>query len=81
MTNSGKKSVRNGTIGLHDRPKADFVQKSDICAPDPASFQSLITTAVLVATAFRLRDQDGLTEALRHLVQAVRPFEVELNEH
>ncbi|MEZ5930726.1 MAG: hypothetical protein R3F54_02015 [Alphaproteobacteria bacterium] len=80
MTKSSRKSVRNGTIGLNERPSAEFVQKNDNGALDHESFQSLITTAVLAATAFRLRDQDGLTAALRLLVQAVRPFEVDLAE-
>ena len=75
MTTSSRKSVRNGTIGLNDRPSAEFVQKNDVITIDDASFQFLVTTAILATTAFRLRDQDGLTQALRLLVYAVRPFE------
>ena len=37
--------------------------------------EPLIGAALLAATAFRLRDQDGLNEALRRLVQALVPFE------
>ncbi len=80
MTTPDRKSARNGTKGLSDRPQADFLQENDVQALDYAPFQSLITTAILAATAFRLRDQDGLTEALRRLVQAVRPFEVDPTE-
>jgi hypothetical protein len=47
---------------------------------DDASVESLVTAAVLVATAFRLRDHDGLTKSLRLLVDAVRPFEAEAGE-
>jgi hypothetical protein len=74
MTKSSRKSVRNGTIGLNERPASEFAHDHGIYALDHTSFQALITTAVLAATAFRLRDQDGLTAALRLLVQAVRPF-------
>ncbi|MEM9629587.1 MAG: hypothetical protein AAGA21_25435 [Pseudomonadota bacterium] len=76
MTISDRKSARNGTRGLNDRPQADFLQMGEASILDHASFQSLVTTAILAATAFRLRDQDGLTESLRRLVLAVQPFEV-----
>ena len=80
MTISNRKSARNGTRGLSDRPQADFLQKDEVSILDHASFQSLVTAAVLAATAFRLRDQDGLTEALRRLVLAVQPFEAKPTE-
>lgn len=80
MSPSSRHSARNGTPGLNDRPAADFHPSTSVSAIDDPSLQSLITAAVLAATAFRLRDQDGLTEALRLLVQAVRPFEVESTE-
>ena len=35
----------------------------------------MISAALLVATAFRLRDQEGLLSALRMLVEATRTFE------
>jgi hypothetical protein len=35
----------------------------------------LVGAAVLVTTAFRLRDEDGLVEALRLLAQAVAEME------
>jgi hypothetical protein len=35
----------------------------------------LISAAVLAVTAFRLRDEAGLIEALRALADAVGPFE------
>lgn len=77
MTRSSKKSARNGTIGLRERPQAEFRRNDDVSTLDDAPFQALVTTAILAATAFRLRDQDGLTEALRLLVQAVQPFEAD----
>jgi hypothetical protein len=40
----------------------------------------LVSTAILATTAFRLRDQDGLTLALRLLVGAVRPFESDMQD-
>ncbi len=40
-----------------------------------AAFERLISAAVLVATAFRLRDEVGMIAALRQLVRALRPFE------
>lgn len=80
MTKSSRKSVRNVTSGLNDRPSAEFVQKSDVSVSDDVSFHALITAAILAATAFRLRDDDGLTQALRLLVQAVRPFEGDFAE-
>ena len=39
--------------------------------------EPLISAAVLAATAFRLRDRDALTEALRLLVQATEVWESE----
>ncbi|MEM7043753.1 MAG: hypothetical protein AAF543_13160 [Pseudomonadota bacterium] len=77
MSSFDRKRVRNGTIGLDDQPRAAFVRDDDVSTFDDASFQRLITSAILAATAFRLRDHDGLTEALRMLVDAVKPFEVD----
>jgi hypothetical protein len=37
--------------------------------------EPVITASLLVATAFRLRDQEGLLSALRLLVEATRTFE------
>ncbi|MGH6915503.1 MAG: hypothetical protein ACREH6_02135 [Geminicoccaceae bacterium] len=37
--------------------------------------EPVISAAVLAATAFRLRDQDGLNDAMRMLVQATRLLE------
>jgi hypothetical protein len=38
--------------------------------------QPVISAAVLAATAFRLRDQNGLISAMRLLVRATRGLEV-----
>ena len=40
-------------------------------------FEPVVSAAVLAATAFRLRDREGLTEALRLLVQATQVWEDE----
>ncbi len=80
MSKSRKTSARDGSFGLNDRQAPDFRHQGQIQAADYTPFEPLITTAILTATAFRLRDDDALTEALRMLVQAVRPFEARLSE-
>jgi hypothetical protein len=77
MTKPRKTSVRNDTPGLSDRQAADFRHQEHVHASELVSFEALISAAILAATAFRLKDQDALTQALRRLVQAVRPFETE----
>lgn len=80
MTKPSSKSALDNTIGLNDRPGADFRRDEQADTADYAPFQPLITTAILATTAFRLRDDEALTEALRRLVQAVRPFEAGLDQ-
>jgi len=75
MTKPRKTSVRNSTPGLNDQQAADFRHQEHVHAADYAPFEPLISAAILTATAFRLKDADGLVQALRHLVRAVRPFE------
>lgn len=42
---------------------------------ESATVEPVVSAAVLVATAFRLRDEDGLIETLRLLTAAVSAFE------
>jgi hypothetical protein len=80
MTRSRRSSERDVASGLSERPQADFLPNQATNVIDDASFESLVTTAILATTAFRLRDQDGLTMALRLLVEAVRPFEADMQD-
>ena len=58
------------------------IRRSPICIAQTRALRSeldevqpLISAAVLAATAFRLRDNDGLVSALRILVGATRTLE------
>jgi hypothetical protein len=55
-------------VGLLQRRNALLRAELDEVEP-------VISAALLVATAFRLRDQEGLLSALRMLVEATRSFE------
>jgi hypothetical protein len=55
-------------------PVAELNQQA-INAVETVAFEQLVSAATLVATAFRLRDEQGLISALRQLVLAVRPFQ------
>ena len=77
MTKPRKTSVRNGLSGLNDQQAADFRHEMHVQSADYKPFETLISAAILAATAFRLKDQDALIQALRRLVRAVRPFETE----
>ena len=81
MTKPSSLSAKNKqTIGLSDRPGADFSRDQPSTLRDGDPYQPLITTAILATTAFRMRDDAGLIEALRLLVRAVKPFESDLSE-
>ncbi len=75
MTKPSRMSAGQETIGLSERQNADFCHDhpSDTLSDDP--YQPLITTAILATTAFRMRDDEALVEAMRLLVRAVKPFE------
>jgi len=54
--------------------------ETDAASPPPgherdAKVEHVVSTAVLVATAFRLRDEDGLLRTLRQLAEAVDALE------
>jgi hypothetical protein len=76
MTKSSSLSVNNKpTIGLSDRHGADFSHDHPSSLTDGEPYQPLITSAILATTAFRMRDDTALIEALRLLMRAVKPFE------
>ncbi len=81
MTRSRRNGEQDVGPGLSERPQADFLSSQATNVIDDASFESLVTTAILAATAFRLRDRNGLTAALRLLVEAVRPFEADMGDN
>jgi hypothetical protein len=59
-----------------DQPAiADLHRQTRALRSELDEVQPLISAAVLAATAFRLRDNDGLVSALRILVGATRTFE------
>lgn len=75
MTKPRKTSAQSGMFELNERQAADFRHQGHVQAADYAPFESLISAAILTATAFRLKDRDALIQSLRRLVRAVRPFE------
>lgn len=77
MTKPKKTSVRVVPSGLNDQQAADFRHQEHVQSADYTPFEPLISAAILTATAFRLKDQEALIQALRRLVRAVRPFESE----
>jgi hypothetical protein len=54
---------------------ADLHRETRALRSELDEIQPLISAAVLTATAFRLRDNDGLVSALRILVGATRTLE------
>ena len=54
---------------------ADLHRQTRALRSELDEVQPLISAAVLTATAFRLRDNDGLVSALRILVRATRTLE------
>jgi hypothetical protein len=59
-----------------DQPAlADLHRQTRALRSELDEIQPLISAAVLTATAFRLRDNDGLVSALRMLVGATRTLE------
>jgi hypothetical protein len=56
---------------------ADQLARLDLPGAEPGDeVEPLISAAMLTATAFRLRDEEGLIVALRELVDAVDRFEM-----
>ncbi|MFO1038894.1 MAG: hypothetical protein U1E45_18795 [Geminicoccaceae bacterium] len=50
-------------------------QRCVVLEADLQALEPMIGAAVLVTTAFRLRDDDGLVASLRHLTDAVEAWE------
>ena len=59
----------------HHPAIADLHRQTRALRSELDEVQPLISAAVLAATAFRLRDNDGLVSALRILVGATRTLE------
>ena len=59
-----------------DRDALDIASEAAAASGDPR-LEQLVGAAVLVATAFRLRDEDALILTLRRLTEAVDALEAE----
>jgi hypothetical protein len=64
-------AVRHDLLDGDDLPIADLQEQNVALRAELDEVQPVISAAVLAATAFRLRDQRGLTSALRLLVRAM----------
>ncbi len=62
---------------MRDLDLLDAAPFVDVAVPagDADAEDGLVTAAVLAATAFRMKDMDGLLTALRSLVAAVERYE------
>jgi hypothetical protein len=58
-----------------DLARAALQRRSMALPAQPDEVEAVISAALLAATAFRLRDRQGLLSALRMLVRATRSFE------
>jgi hypothetical protein len=58
-----------------DLARAALQRRTMALPAEPDEVEALISAALLAATAFRLRDRQGLLSALRILVRATRSFE------
>jgi hypothetical protein len=59
----------------HPANLASLRQQNQALTDELDEVQPVVSAAVLTATAFRLRDHEGLITALRLLVRATRLFE------
>ena len=62
-------------IDDEDRASVALHRRTMALPAEPDEVEAVISAAVLAATAFRLRDRQGLLSALRILVRATRSFE------
>jgi hypothetical protein len=67
--------LRNEHRDDEDLAIADLHRQNTELRAELDEVQPLITASLLVATAFRLRDQAALLSALRMLVRTIRLFE------
>lgn len=72
---SSMTAVRCDQLDGDDLAIADLHEQNTALRAELDEVQALISAAVLTATAFRLRDQDGLVSALRLLVRTTTGLE------
>jgi hypothetical protein len=68
-------ALRNDQLDDEDLAIADLHRQNTLLRAELDEVQPVISASLLVATAFRLRDQAALVSALRLLVRAMRLFE------
>jgi hypothetical protein len=76
MAPSSITAVRHDQLDGDDLAIADLHEQNTELRAELDEVQPVISAAVLAATAFRLRDQNGLVSALRLLVRATKGLEV-----
>jgi hypothetical protein len=76
MAPSSITAVRHDPLDGDDLAIADLHEQNTELRAELDEVQPVISAAVLAATAFRMRDQNGLVSALRLLVRATRGLEV-----
>ncbi|MCB1884931.1 MAG: hypothetical protein KDG89_13195 [Geminicoccaceae bacterium] len=72
--------VNDNRDGLEEAPASFYALESlptRMRRAEPGRVEGIVTAAVLAATAFRLRDEDGLVLSLRRLTDAVAAFDAE----
>jgi hypothetical protein len=75
MAPSSITAVRHDRLDGDDLAIADLHEQNTELRAELDEVQPVISAAVLAATAFRLRDQNGLISALRLLVRATQGLE------
>jgi hypothetical protein len=75
MAPSSITAVRHDLLDGDDLAIADLHERNTELRAELDEVQPVISAAVLAATAFRLRDQNGLISALRLLVRATQGLE------
>jgi predicted alpha/beta hydrolase len=68
-------ALRNEQLDYEDLAIADLHRQNTLLRAELDEVEPVISASLLVATAFRLRDQNALVSALRLLVRAIRLFE------
>ena len=68
-------ALRNDQLDDEDLAIADLHRQNTQLRAELDEVQPVISASLLVATAFRLRDQAALVSALRLLVRTIRLFE------
>jgi hypothetical protein len=72
--------LSNEQLDDEDLAIADLHRQNTLLRAELDEVQPVISASLLVATAFRLRDQNALVSALRLLVQAMQLFEAQRAE-